>query len=186
MNDYSNNFSEQEIRTGQTIYKKFRTLYRETEALEKKAARELGENHPITDELGTASVNMMNGDISIEKCLQSNVPGCNQLEFETLKQLFQVLESIRWSGARGRAEIKTALSSAAKLTAKAHGIERNTVADIWVRRLGLEKKTEGFISLVKDWLAGDPSGLKRALKRHAYSSRHGLIDSFFEKKGTLH
>jgi hypothetical protein len=205
MDDYRDNFFEQEIRIGQMIYEKFKTLYRETEALEKKAARELGEDHPITEELGTQSVHKMNGDFRIEEILNSKVPGyrrakpniyrvkeslhvnaprCGKLKPETLKQAFQVLESIKWSGARSRPEIRNELNNAAKLTAKAYGIERNTVADIWVRRLGLGKKTAGFISLLKDWRAGDASGLKRVLKRHTDSSLHGLIDAFFKKKGT--
>jgi hypothetical protein len=207
MNTYSNSFYENEIRTRQMIYEKYRTLFRETEALEKEAIKKLGENDPIAEELSTVWIHMMNGDISIEKYLQSNVPGrsqaalntlktkeglylgaagCNQLEFKTLKQLFQVLESIKWSGAQNRAEIRSACSSAAKLTAKSYGIERNTVADIWVTRLGLEKKTAGFIDLVEGWLNGDASGLKRVLKCHTYNSLHGLIDAFFKKKGTLH
>ena len=75
MNDYNDNFSEQAIRTRQTIYKKYRTLFRETEALEKDAIRELGESHPIAEELSTLWIHMMNGEISIEKNLYSNIPG---------------------------------------------------------------------------------------------------------------
>ena len=92
------------------------------EALEKEAARKLGDNHPIAEELSTASVNMMNGDFSIEKyllsnasgyrkarpnflkikeSLYSNASGCGKLESATLKQAFQVLESIKWSGVSG-------------------------------------------------------------------------------------
>jgi hypothetical protein len=186
MNTYNDNFSEQAIRTRQAIYKKYRTLFRETEALEKDAIRELGESHPIAEELSTVWIHMMNGESSIEKSLYSNIPGCSKFEFKTLKQLFQVLESIKWSGAQNRAEIRSACSSSAKLTAKSHGRKRNTVADIWVRRLGLEKKTAGFIDLVEGWLNGDASGLKRVLKCHTYNSLHGLIDAFFKKKGTLH
>jgi hypothetical protein len=207
MNTYSNSFYENEIRTRQMIYEKYRTLFRETEALEKEAIKKLGENDPIAEELSTVWIHMMNGDISIEKYLQSNVPGYRKallnsfkieegpclnapgggkFEFKTLKQIFQVLESIKWSGAQNRAEIRSACSSAAKLTAKSYGIERNTVADIWVRRLSLEKKTAGFISLVEEWLAGDASGLKRVLKSHTHNSLHGLIDAFFKKKATLH
>jgi hypothetical protein len=207
MNTYSNGFFEDDIWARQMIYEKYKTIYRMAEALEKETKKMLGDSHPISEEISLVCTHVMNGDISIEESLHSNVPGrnkaelnsfkieenlysnaprCGKLEFETLKQIFQALESIKWSGARNRAEIRNACSAAAKIVAKSHGIERNTVADIWVRRLGLEKKTEGFIDLVEEWLNGDASGLKRALKSHTHESLHGLIDAFFKKKGTLH
>jgi hypothetical protein len=187
METYSNCFSDGKIRTREMIYEKYGNIYRLALDLEKETMKLLGDDHPITDEISLVCTHMMNGDIGIEDYLYSDVQGCNQLELETLKQVFQVLESIDWSGAKNREEIRSACNNAAKLTAKSLGIKRNTVADIWVRRLGLPKKTEGFLDLVEDWLTnGDDSGLKGILKSHTPYSMHQLIDGFFKKWGSVH
>ena len=192
MDAYNNRVFDGEIRTREMVCEKYRTIYTMALDLEKETMEVLGDNHPITEEISLVCTHMMNGDIGIEDYLNLEIPSgnhfepeTNHLELDTLKQVFQVLESINLSGPRNRGEIRSACSNAAKMTAKSHGIERNTVADIWIRRLGLEKKTEGFIDLVEKWLNGDDSELKRVLKSHTHYGLHGLIDAFFEKKGTL-
>jgi hypothetical protein len=186
MENLSNRSFDGELRTREMVYEKFKAIYTMALDLEKETMEALGDDHPITEEISLVCTHIMNGDIGIEDSLYLDVRGCNHLELETLEQAFQVLESIRWSGAKNRAEIRSACSAGAKMTADSYGIERNTVADIWIRRLGLEKKTEGFLDLVEEWMNGDTSGLKRVLKSHTHPSMHALIDGFFEKKGTLH
>ena len=182
MNFYNGNHFDEAVRTRQAIYAKYEKIYRLAEALEKETIAKLGGSHPITEELGFVCVHLMNGDFEIKENLYAELPGSNKLESGTLKQVFDVLNSIWWSGARSRWEIRSACCDATKMVAKSHGVERNTVADLWVRRLGLEKKTEGFIALVEAWLNGDASGLEQALKGHTHERLHDSIDGFFRKK----
>ncbi len=182
MNFYGGNHIDEAIRTRQMIYEKYKKIYRMAEELEKETISKLGDSHPVSENLGFVCVHLMNGDYSIEENLYDDLPECNKLEPNTLKQAFDVLNSIWWSGARTRPEIRNACCTGAKMAAKSDGKDRNTVSDIWRRRLGLEKKTEGFIDLVEKWLNGDASGLKQALKSHTHRSLHGLIDKFFREK----
>ena len=90
------------------------------------------------------------------------------------------------TGTKTRWELRSACSAAVKMAAKEYGVEENTVRDIWIRRLGLERKTEGFLDLVLAWLNGDASGLTQVLKSHTHESLHALIDDFFREKKFCH
>jgi hypothetical protein len=81
--------------------------------------------------------------------LHKRLPGCNQFKRKSLKHIFDLLRSIKWARPKNRCEIRPAHVTAAKNVAKSCGVRRNTISDIPVRRLSLDKKTEGFIDLLE-------------------------------------
>lgn len=182
MNSYSGHYVNEAIKSRQMIFEKYKTIYRMAEDLEKEAIALFGSEHPVSEEFGFVCVHLMNGNYGIEENLYANLPDSNKLEGNTLKQAFDVLNSIWWSGTKTRWELRIACSAAVKMAAKEHGVEENTVRDIWIRRLGLPKKTEGFFDLVLTWLNGDASGLAQVFKSHTNASLYGLIDDFFREK----
>lgn len=76
-------------------------------------------------------------------------------------------------------ETRSATSFASSLVAKTHGVERNTVYDIWVRRLNLPGQTRGFNELVFEWLARKSDRLCQVIKVHVDEALHSKINDFF-------
>jgi hypothetical protein len=162
------------------LYDKVTKAYEDFVKIEEEAGRLFGYDHPVAREVGYAATYLSNALLALQDYLDRDLPGCNQFTRNSLEQIFDLLRSIKWAGPKNRYEIKDAYGMATKNVAASYGIERNTIADIPVRRLGLEKQTDGFIDLLEKWLLyGDSSGLIRILKIHANEIWCGLIDDFF-------
>jgi len=180
MINYSGNYLNDTIMTREMILVKFEEVWGLAEKMEKEAIELLGEAHPLVEELGLACVHLMNGSSSIKDKLYVDLPGCNKLKPNTLKQALDVLASVWWTGEKTGQKLRDAYNSAVKMAAQKHRVRRGTVRDIPIRRLGLAGQTEEFLGLVEAWLRGDPSGLVQVLKRHTDERLHELINEFFQ------
>lgn len=161
------------METKRELCKKAKRCFQEMEKLEETAKKLYGEEHPAFDTLGIATTWMMNACHEVEETLP-------KLKESTLQQLFDLLSSIKLSGPSDRSEIETAYHIAVRNVSKSWNKERNTIADICVRRLDLNGKTEEFIDLVEEWiLEGDDSKLKKAIKANTDFSLFAQVDSFF-------
>lgn len=175
----SNRYVERKFSGRQGIFEEFTQIWRRGEALETEARKLLGEGDPICENLGYSNVGMMNAYFEIEDCVKN---ACNnKLNPKTLGQILDVLNRIKWTGARSGRELNEAYQKAVHDVRKSQGVERNTIADACCRRLQL--KRDGFLELAELWLGGDPNALKRILKNHTYWSLHNVIDDFFNEKG---
>jgi len=182
MNPQSNQTNRQKIR--EAIFNDVNSVWQIVESLEKKSIKSFGEHDPMTKTLGFACVHMMNTSSEIEERVSESI---NKLKPESVDQLLEILSIIRWSGPENRYEINNSFQTAVKNVRTKYKKRRNTMADLCVRRLGFtgDGATDGFISLVEDWLLKDGSALKRHIKKHTHDHQHKKIDNFFESGGIV-
>jgi len=160
------------------LYERISQFYWEINSIEKQAQQIYGEDDETVDAIGFAAVYVMNAMHQVEETMQNPKIGK-----QTLRQALDVLLAIKLSSGRNRIEIENAYHHAVRNVAASYGITRNTVADIFIRRLGLIDKTEGFIDLVEQWIMeGDGSKLKKTLKAYTDERLHNEIDVFFSVK----
>jgi len=181
MHSESNCFIEKKFNDRQEILEEFGKAWRWAGRIEREARELLSNDDPISENLGYANVSMMNAYYEIEDIILKS--GSNKLESITLVQILDVLTRIKWTGTETDRELIEAYQTAVKDVANFHKIHRNTIADGCCRRLQLTR--DGFLDIVKKWLAGESDDLQIILKRHAYSSKHSLLEDFFQGKGAF-
>ena len=154
------------------------------EALEKRSQKMFGHEDPTTHTLGFACVHLMNASSEIEEQISKSNKNLNP---KSVDQLLEILSAIRWSGPKHRFEILVAYRKAVKDVSAKHNIERNTVADLCVRRLGYTGKgaTFKFVDLVEDWLMKEGVALQNLIKIHTHNHQHQKIDRFFGNGGII-
>jgi hypothetical protein len=181
MNLNQSNSIDRHLEARKELFNKVTKAYEDFVKIEKESDRLFGLDHPAVQEIGYAATYLMNAHLTLQDSLDTDIPGCNQFTRNSLEQIFDLLRSIKWAGPGSRREIKEAYSTAAKNVAASYGVEKQTISDIPIRRLGLDRKTNGFIDLLEKWLLYDnPSELIRIIKIHAKEKWHGLIDDFFK------
>ena len=168
----------------QEILRDINSVWRIVEALEKKSKEALGETDPLTETLGFAAVHMMNASFDIEDHVSE---GTNKLSPRSVTQLLEILSIIQWSGPKYRRETSEAYQTALENVRSKYKLERNTMADLCVRRLGLAGGggTDQFLSLVEDWLFGKSTGLSKLIKEHTHDHQYQKIDEFFNSGGII-
>lgn len=184
MNTQANGTSSNSLKIRQEILRDINSAWRTVEVLEKKSREVLGETDPMTETLGFAAVHMMNASFDIEEHVSE---GTNKLSLRSVTQLLEILSIIRWSSPKYRRETSEAYQTALKNVRSKYKLERNTMADLCVRRLGLigEGGTDQFLSLVEDWLFGKGTGLSKLIKEHAHDHQYQKIDEFFNSGGVI-
>jgi hypothetical protein len=171
--------AEKAVLRRKAVVNRFNSLYGEMEDLEKEVLKSMPEATSIVEAIQLVCTHLMNGNIDIEASLYENLPEQNRIEETTLKQLLDVLTMIKSCGPRSVEETRSATSFASSLIAKSYGIEKNTIYDIWVRRLGLPGQTRGFNELVFEWLTGKSDRLCQVVKAHVEEALHSKINDFF-------
>jgi hypothetical protein len=180
MNDHFTLEAQKEIHRRQAVVKRYNYLWKEMLDLEKEVLKSMGEDNPITETIQLVCTHMMNGSIELDDAMYENLPVQNRIEGTTLNQLMDVLTMIKTSGPRNAEETKNATASASALIAKAYEVEKNTISDIWVRRLDLPGQTRGFNELVFEWLSGKPDRLRQVIKAHVEETLRSKVDKFFQ------
>jgi len=180
MNDHFTLEAQNEIRQREAVVKRYNYLWKEMLNLEKHVLKSMGEDNPITESIQLVCTHMMNGSIELDDALYENLPTQNQIEETTLNQLLDVLTMIKTSGPRSFEETRSATASSSALIARAYGIEKQTICDIWVRRLDLPGQTRGFNELVFEWLSGKPDRLRQVIKAHVGEILRSKVNIFFQ------
>ena len=173
--------AQRELQRRQAVFKRYNYLWEEMLDLEKEVLRTRGEDDPITETIQMVATHMMNGNIELEDALYERLPSKNRIEETTLNQLLDVLTIIKTSGPRDIDETRRTTAHASSLIAKAYGIEKNTIFDIWVRRLNLPGQTREFNELVFEWLTGRSDRLRQVIKAHVCESLRLAVDEFFNR-----
>jgi len=168
----------------QEILSGINSVWRIVEALEKKSIEALGKADPMTETLGFAAVHMMNTSFDIEDHISE---GTNKLSPRSVAQLLEILSFIRWSGPKYRSETREAYQTALKNVRSKYKVERNTMADLCVRRLGLvgDGGTDQFLSFVEGWLLKKGTDLSKLIKEHTHDYQYQKIDEFFNSGGII-
>lgn len=129
----------------------------------------------MTENIGTLCVHLMNATHAID----SRISECtNKLTQRSLDQLIDVLNYVKWTESNNLSQIKASFHSAVNDIAHKYNIERNTIADLCVRRLGLSS-TGQFTNLLEAWLLNGSSTIVGIIKKHANYHQHIVIDEFF-------
>jgi hypothetical protein len=171
--------AEKVIRDKEVVRDRFNRIWQELCILEKEVPKLIPKAPAIIDAIQLASTHMMNASIEIDEEIYENLPGQSRIEEATLSQLLDVLTMIKAYDPRNEKETKQAISYSAALIARSYGIEKNTIYDIWVRRLNLPGQTSGFNELVSEWLKGQPNRLCQVIKVHVQEALHSIVDDFF-------
>jgi len=184
--------AEKAVLQRKAVLNKINQIWGELEKLEKEVLKSIPEDTSIVDAIQYACVYMMNANIALEASLEEDSPqarkaspaqvfrvGRNRIEEATLDQLLSVLTTIKSWDPQNAEETKSATSFASSLVAKACGIEKNTISDIWVERLNLPDKTRQFHGLAFEWLSGKPDRLCQVIKAHVDEALHSKINDFF-------
>ncbi|MFC1877937.1 hypothetical protein ACFL2E_11815 [Thermodesulfobacteriota bacterium] len=184
MNTQANGSKISRQKFRQEIYCDINSVWKIVEALEKKSIDVLGDTDPMTETLGFTAVHMMNASFDIEEHVSE---GTNKLSPRSVTQLFEILSIIKWSGPKYRRETKASYQTAVTNVSKKYGVERNTMADLCVRRLGLvgEGGTDKFLRLVEDLLFKKGTALQELIKEHTHEHQHRKIDEFFNSGGVI-
>ena len=104
------------------------------------------------------------------------------------RKLDDVLEIIwglaQWDGLSDVAQLRRARASIVSGIAKSRGVDRNTVADSYVRRLAPQANgTADFDRLVLTWLTESSAELQRVLEEHAKNGEAlERVRSFFARR----
>jgi hypothetical protein len=177
--------AQKEVQRRQAVFKRYNYLWGEMLDLEKEVLTTMGEDNPITETIQMVCTHMMNGNIELEDALYEKLPTQNQIEETTLNQLLDVLTMIKTSGPRSFDETRSATASSSALIARAYGVEKQTICDIWVRRLDLPSQTKEFNELVFEWLSGKPDKLCQVIKIHIDVRLHPKINEFFSRPASV-
>lgn len=159
-------------------------VWQEIDALEKLSQKTFGEEDPMTNSIGLIWVHLMNASIEIEEQISKSN---GKLSPKSVDQLLEILSSIRWSDPTNRNEIRAAYQKAVRDVGAKYSIERNTMSDLCVRRLGYAGRgaTEKFIDLVEDWLLKGGVALQNHIKKHTFNHQYQKIDEFFGNGGII-
>jgi hypothetical protein len=179
MSTHFTDVAEKAVFQRKAVLNRINQIWGELENLRSEVSDSMPEAESINEALDYGCTHMMNCSIEVEAALHENLPEQNRIEEATLEQLLSVLTMIRSCSPRSLEETRSATSFASSLTAKACGIERNTIYDIWVRRLNLPGQTRGFNEMVFEWLSRKPDRLRQVIKAHVDGSLHFKIDEFF-------
>jgi len=160
------------------ILRDINSVWGTVEALEKKSKATLGETNPMTEILGFTAVHMMNASFEIEEQILENT---NKLSYSSVTQLFEILNIIRWLDPKSRSETHEAYQTAVQRISSKYSVDRNTMIDLCVRRLGFvgQGSTDLSLNLVEDWLFKKGTGLSKLIKAHTYEHQYQRVNEFF-------
>ena len=163
-------------RLSHELLKSIRSAWRNLESLEKEVIRSFGPDDPVSENVGSACIYLMNADIELEDYPDREI-NHNTIEDATLDQIFDVLCLIRGENPESHYDLIDATPRAFKTSGKFYNVHESTIRDACTRRLQLN--INEFRELVQKWLNNDSSGLKAILKSHTPEQYHSEIDSFF-------
>ena len=166
------------------ILESINELWGKVGLIEERSKTYLGEDDPVSETLGYLFVHHMNASMEIEDHI---VESTNKFKSRSLDQLFDVLHYIFWSGPKNFRQIKDSHQAALNSVKKKYGVRRNTIADLCVRRLGLEGRggTDIFLGLVEGWLFRNETDLQKLIKKHTEKRMHQKVDDFFINGGVI-
>ena len=164
------------LKNRQEILEEFRNVCIKVENLQKRANEIFGENDPYSDILSLADSYLIDPLLDLEE--KQHYGKCNKLEKKTLEQILDLLNRIRWYGPKSLQDLTDAYRIMKKAVAKDFEVTENTIHCACTRRLQLDYSN--FLSLVHEWLNGNPRLLIEVLKVHTYEFHHVHIHKFFK------
>ena len=179
MNTQFTSVAEKAVLQRKAVLNRINAIWGELEKLRTEVSDSMPEAEYINETLDYGCTHMMNCSIDVQAALYENLPEQNRIEKTTLDQLLSVLTTIKSYDPRNMEEAKQATTFASSLVANTCGVERNTICDIWVRRLNLPGQTRSFNELVYEWQRGNPDRLREIIKAHVDKSLYSQIDDFF-------